>query len=186
MRRGALLLLLLAGCRQRPDGEAPRAPETAAGVEMIDYAPPAGTFSCPAPAAWKGEETSDYGPDEVAFIAPAGARGASVSISISRFPNKADKYVDPEAYAKSWSEVDGKPVAMTKTDLGGRSVIRYFRERPARALHSRKVLYQVRDDAALIPAPGGFFEIRHSAPLEDYRRTLPVFEAVVRGFRPKS
>ncbi len=40
-------------------------------------------------------------------------------------------------------------------------------------------------------APGnawknGFFSISHTAPADAYQRTLPIFEAVVKSFQPKS
>ncbi len=37
----------------------------------------------------------------------------------------------------------------------------------------------LRYDYALIPVKGGFFAIEHRAPLNAYKVTLPVFEAVV-------
>ena len=108
------------------------------------------------------------------------------SISISKYPNKSDKYVDAEVYAKSFKEISGKPTVYEKKVVEGKTVIRFTRERTARAMHSKKAAHQVREDVALIVVPGGFFEISHSAPIDTYQNSLPVFEEVVRSFKPKS
>ena len=188
------LVILLSACGKKTDapGEGP-VKTTAAAVEFIDYIPPAGTYSCRAPAHWRGEKTTAYGPDEVTFLSSVPSKGLSmdkrpsvVSISISKYPNKSDKYVDAEVYAKSLSMLDGKPTVYEKKTVAGRTIVRYNRQRPAHALHSNKTLYQIREDVALIVVPGGFFEISHSAPIDAYQSTLPVFEEVVRSFKPKS
>ncbi len=191
LRTALPLLILLSACGKKTETAVEAPAQTApASVEFIDYTPPAATFSCRAPARWKGEETTDYGPDEVSFLGTAGSgismESRSVSISISKYPNKSDKYVDAEIYAKSGKEISGKPVVYEKKIIEGKTVVRFSRERPAHALHSNKTLYQIREDVALIVVPGGFFEISHSAPVDAYLNTLPVFEEVVRSFKPKS
>ena len=65
-------------------------------------------------------------------------------------------------------------------------MIRFTRERAARDMHNKKAPRPIREDVALVVVPGGFFEITHSGPVETYRNTLPVFEEVVRSFKPKS
>ena len=42
-----------------------------------------------------------------------------------------------------------------------------------------------REDTVIIPHQDGFFTISHTAPADTYRKTLPVFEAVVESFQPK-
>jgi|CXWL01.1.fsa_nt_gi hypothetical protein len=184
-------LILLSACGRKTEtaAETPVKATPVAGLEFIDYVPPAGTYTCRAPAHWKGEETTDYGPDEVSFIGEV-TKGLAmesklVSISISKYPNKSDKYVDAEAYAKSESVVSGKPVVYEKKIIEGKTVIRFSHERTARAMHSKKAPRHVREDVALIVVPGGFFEITHTGPVETYGNTLPVFEEVVRSFKPK-
>lgn len=188
LRTMTLLFVCLAACAKKDSQGDPAAiVETVAEVDMIDYDPPAGTFACRAPARWKGEETSRFGPDETTFIGPlSGPRPVSVFINISRYPNSSDKYVDAETYAQSWKFVDYRPTQYTKKKIGGRNVIFFSREYPFKKPHSTKTEYMVRKDIALIPVKGGFFAIDHSAPSDSYERTLPVFEAIVRSFQPKS
>lgn len=187
------LILLVSACGKQAEttsgGPAKDAPPA---VEYTDYAPPAKTYSCRAPARWKAEETSDYGPDEVSFITSRSkglsmtSRPSSISISISKFPNKSDRYIDAEAYAKARAAVDGHAPAYEITRVSGRTVVRFSRERAASKMHSKKPLYPIHEDVALIVVPSGFFEISHSAPADSYRDTLAVFEEVVRTFQPKS
>lgn len=186
--RALVLVLLLSAACGKKTGTEDAAPvrETAAGVDMIDYDPPKGTYACRAPARWKGDEDARYD-DDVTFIGPlTGPQPVSVSISISRYPNSSDQYADAEEYAKSWELVDGKPTRYTQKEISGRSIIFFSREYPYKKPRSRKMEYMIRKDVALIPVKGGFFEIAHSAPSASCERTLPVFKAVVRSFQPKS
>lgn len=190
MRRMALaVLLVLPGCKQRATEELVPIKEIVSGVEMIDYDSPKGTYVCRAPANWKGDELPErYGTDTVSFIGPlTGPRPISVFINVMKYPLKHETVSDPEAYAESFWELtpDHKPPKREVLDISGRKVIRFSWERPYRKLHSNKVEYIERQDIALIPVKGGFFRIDHTAPKDAYQKTLPVFEAVVRSFKPK-
>lgn len=166
-----MLACLAAACKQ--GGQAPPA-EPVAGAEMIAYESPRGTFSCMAPADWKVQE--GVVDDGVIFFGPPGA-----SISVLRHGS------DAAAYARSYWEVaeDRRPPVVEKKALGGLDALVFHTERPFRKPHSSKIEYMTRKDHALIPAKGGFFEVVHTAPVDSYQRTLPIFEALVSGFKPK-
>lgn len=160
--------------------------ETVAGVALIDYAPPKGAFTCLAPAAWKGQEETDV-TDTITFLGPWSPKGVAY-IHILQYPHgKNDQWKDAEKYANSFWEIDpnNKQPALEKLKVGDNVVIRFHQERPFYKLHSHKVDHIERHDYALIPVKGGFFEIWHVAPVDSYQETLPIFEAVVRSFKPK-
>lgn len=184
----AVIIPALASCNQN-SVQSTNTPivEVVSGVELINYDSPKGTYSCRAPADWKGDELPErYGTDTVSFIGPLnGPRPVSVFINVMKYPMKNEPVTDPEAYAKSFELVDFKDTKYEKRDIEGRQVIFFNRERPFRKLHSTKVEYMERQDIALIPVKGGFFRIDHTAPKDAYQQTLPVFEAVVRSFKPK-
>lgn len=160
--------------------------ETVAGVALIDYDPPKGAFTCLAPAAWKGREETEV-TDTITFLGPWSPKGG-VYIHILQYPHGGnDRWKDAEKYANSFREIDpdNKQPALEKLKIGDNTVIRFHQERPFYKPHSRKVDHIERHDYALIPVKGGFFEIWHVAPADSYRDTLPVFESVVRSFKPK-
>lgn len=191
MKRSALLFaacLALAACRKSEPAAADLTPtkETVAGVELIDYDPPKGAFTCRAPGAWKAREDSN-GTDSIVFIGPGSPEGGAY-IHILQYPHgKNDQWSDADKYAASFWEIDPKmkQPALEKLKIGDNTVIRFSQERPFRKPHSGAIEHMVRHDYALIPVKGGFFEISHSAPVDSYQATLPVFEAVVRSFKPK-
>lgn len=186
MKRAALAVLLLAAaCGRRAPEELAPVRETVAGVDLVDYDPPKGTYACRAPARWAAEEDARYDDDGVSFVAPAPAGGVPAVITISRYPNKTDKAADAAAYAKSFWELDGKEPAVERRDLGGRTALVFTREAPLKTLHTNKLAAVRRVDIALVPVPGGFFRLEHAAPRETAAATLPVFEAVLRSFAPK-
>ncbi len=78
-----------------------------------------------------------------------------------------------------------KKPAIEMRRIGDKDVLFFHEERPFYKPHSNKAEYALRLDYALIPAPGGFFSIEHRAPANAYEATRPVFEAVVKSFRPK-
>lgn len=182
------ILLLLTGCKQTaPETDTVPVKEVVSGIGMVDYDAPKGSYACRAPGEWKADELNEsYGIDSVMFFGPLnGARPISVFIGIMKYPSPNERVNNAEAYAKSFELVDFKDTVYEKRDIGGRQVIFFNRERPFRKLHSTKVEYIERQDIALIPVKGGFFRIDHTAPKDAYQKTLPVFEAVVRSFKPK-
>lgn len=161
--------------------------ETVAGVNLIDYDSPKGAFTCRAPADWKGRERVDGWTDTVTFVGPWSEKGMA-HISVLQYPHaKNDQWTDADKYAASFWQItqDGKQPLVEKKRIGGNTAILLHLERPHRKVHSKKIEYMMREDYALIPVKGGFFSIKHSAPVHMYRETLPVFEAVVRSFKPK-
>lgn len=189
MKRLLLAVLLSTGaaCKQKAP-EPARVPvkATVAGVELIDYTQPAGAFETLGPASWQVRETDDLGP-AVMFLGPGTAKyPRSVHIGISRYPNPVDKSSDPKSYYDYSALIPSHKLAAAyaKRSFNGRMLDTYAFEMPFRRLHERKVLYQKRVDTAIIPFPGGFYAIDHSAPAEIHKETLPVFAAIVASFKP--
>jgi hypothetical protein len=179
----------LASCKKSEPAAVNLTPakETAAGVNLIDYDSPKGAFTCRAPADWKGREVVDGLTDTITFVGPWSAKGMA-NISILQYPHaKNDQWKDADKYAQSFWVLssDGKQPPLEKKTIGDKTVTLLHFERPFRRVHSKKIEYMLREDVALIPVKGGFFEISHSAPVHMYQETLPIFEAVVRSFKPK-
>lgn len=192
MRISSLLLIAvaaLAACQRAPQAPADAAPvqEVVAGVPMIDFTSPEARFSCRAPRDWGMREKLVEKKNGATFVGEAAPRGSAlVHISIRRYPESEPGRVDARAYAESFWEIDParKQPDIATERVGGATVLRFHQERPYYKGHSRKPEYMNRYDYALIPVPGGFFEIEHRARAEEYKATLPVFEAVVRSFKP--
>lgn len=185
MRRLAVALAaaLAAGCRKGPPPrEAPSVPARAvvAGVPLVDYEAPTGEFACRAPADWRALEDESMGP-RVMFFGP----GGSVAISILRYPD-GGRIKTPEEYAGSLKLSGRDPGPLETRAAGGRTEYRLHYESARRPPRGRKAPRAKREDVALVPVRGGFFAITHSAPVETYAATMPVFEAVVASFRPKT
>ena len=183
------MLVLTVSCKQKeaaPQHDEPGVKSTVNGMDMIEYQEPSGAFRVDAPATWKIREKNDLGP-EVMFIGPGTSkRPYSVDIAISRYPNPVNKSGDPKRYYDAFTLIETMKIAMPfgKRELAGRAVESYAFENPFRKLHSQNIEYYRRDDVAIVRVPGGFFRIEHSAPAEDYKATLPIFEAVVASFKP--
>ncbi len=180
----AALLALAAACRRPGTPSPPKADGSAAGVTMIDYRPADGAYGCRAPARWRTDEESAWGP-AVTFLDPDGPRPYSHSISILRYPGKADSFTSAAQYLKEAGPEGADAGPVVKTTEDGLTLYRYHETKPFRSLNGRTVLYQLRDDVVLLPVKGGFYRLTHSAPDGEYLTTLPVFEALVKSFRPK-
>ena len=192
MNRPSLLLLAalaLTACQRGAEQPAETAPtkEVAGGVALIDYDSPLGAFTCRAPAEWGIREEKRGGAENVSFVGPSDPRTGSAFIHILQYPSQADPKTDAAKYAESFWEIDPKMKQpdLERVRIGDRTVIRFHQERPFYKLHSKTIDHMERHDYAFIPVKGGFFEIWHAAPADSYEKTLPVFEAVVRGFKPK-
>lgn len=155
--------------------------EVVAGVPMIDFEATETKFSARVPADW-GVEQKHLDPK----------KGVSLSgpkrtyILIYKYP-EMDSYSDARKYAETFWQLDpnGKQPDITTEKIGDNTVIRFHQERASLKPHSKTLDKPVRRDYALIPIKGGFFQIMHEAPADGYEPTLPVFEAVVRSFKPK-
>jgi len=192
MKRPIFLLfaasLAFSACKKSDPAAVDSTPtvETAGGFDLIDYDPPKGAFTCRAPRDWKITE-EDRGTDTITFIGTP-VRTTMPFISILQYPHaKNDPWTDADKYAASFWEItpDGKQPIVEKKKIGDNTVIFLHYERPFRKVHSTKIEYMKREDYALIPVKGGFFSISHSAPVDTYQESLPIFEAVVRSFKPK-
>lgn len=194
MKRPLALLFIagfaLAACKKSSPENLTPTKEIAAGFEMIDYDSPKGSFVARAPADWGAREEARDG-DNVSFVSrplPA-CNGRLAFIHFVRYPESAsDKTTDAQKYAETFWEVDpnSKQPAIEHRKMGDNDVILLHQEQPFRKIHSKKIEYMTRQDHAFIQVKGGFFQIWHSAPADCYQATLPVFEAVVRSFKPKS
>lgn len=190
--RHVLFLGLLAGlaCKQQAAIEDPLAvKEVVAGYQLIDYQSASGTFQCRIPQDWGASERGEsYGVDVVRFYGPRVAdKTAPVSIGVMRFPIGNEGNKGAAAYAESFWEFtkDRNPPPQTILEAHGKKIIMFSIEMPFRLLHAKKPEYMERWDIALVPVKDGFFRIEHKAPKDSYEKTLPVFEALVRSFKPK-
>lgn len=185
----AALLLLAASCKKKDtttQNEDLPVKSVVNGMDMLEYREPSGAFQSDAPATWKLREENALGPS-VTFIGPGTpSRPYSANIHISRYPNSVDKSGDPKRYYDGYTLIETLKLALpyTKRVLGGREVESYAFERPFRKMHSQKVEYYRRNDYAIVRTTDGFFLITHSAPVEDYKATYSIFEAVVASFKP--
>ncbi len=186
----ALTVALSACSRGTPETADPTpTKEVIAGVEMIDFDSEQGAFSCRAPRLWGIRAEKIKKSDAVVFIGPRDPETAGGSyITILKYPDSAPQYADAEKYAETFWTIDPKmkQPALERRKIGDKIVIFFHQERPFYKLHSHTVEYRLRHDYALIPIKGGFFEIEHRAPATAYEKTLPIFEAVVKSFQPKS
>jgi hypothetical protein len=184
-----LTVLLAAACRKAaaPPKEESAVPTRAvvAGVTLVDYDAATGEFSCLAPGEWRTLEDKSIGP-RVMFFGPGDARRPnSVAISILRYPG-GGRIRTPEELWDSLKLSGQNPSPLATRAVNGRTAYALHYELAQRPLHGYKALYAKREDVVMIPVKDGFFAISHSAPAETYEQSLPVFEAVVASFQPKS
>jgi len=192
MKRAAVLLaaLLASACRKAAPPASPDSAEVptravVAGVELIDYDSATGEFSCRAPGHWKALEDDKLGP-RVMFFGPGNEKfPRSVSISVMRFPD-GDAVKTPQDFYDALKISGQNPSPLEKRSANGRTEYVLHYDEAQRPLHGYKVLYMKREDVVMIPFKDGFFALQHSAPVETYMDTLPVFDAVVASFQPKA
>lgn len=184
----AVLLVLAAACRKKeaePDGLLPTK-AVVSGERLVDFDEQHGAFACRAPAAWKAVEDDYSGGPLVMFFGPVnGAGRAKVSISVARYPDRVDGIKTPKDFVDSLKLTEQNPSALETRVVGGRTVYALHNDDPQIDPRSRKTLWMNRQDTVLIPHGDGFFAVSHVAPADAYRRTLPIFEAVVASFQPK-
>jgi hypothetical protein len=122
----------------------------------------------------------------VMFFGPGDAKyPRSVQISVLRYPDDG-RIKTPQDFWASLKIAGRGPSPLETRTLNGRTVYAVHYDVDQRPLHGYKVLYTKREDVVLIPGKTGFFAVTHAAPTETYLRTLPVFDAVVASFQPKS
>lgn len=175
----------LSACKRSPQDGAVAVPtkEVVAGVAMIDFEATEAKFSCRVPAEWGVLPGKYFDPSKgLALSGPE-----STHITISKYPDLDPRHKDARRYAETfWMlDPDGKQPEITREKIGELTVLRFHHERMPYPKRTRNSDRPDRLDFALIPVKGGFYEIKHSAPVETYQKTLPVFEAVVRSFKPR-
>jgi len=179
------VLVIFAACKRATEEGPVVVPtqEVVAGVEMIDFTSDEAKFTCRLPGEWGVREEKHL----------ARSKGISLSgpeathIVIFKYPEINDQYKDARVYADSLALItpDGKPPVVTEEKMGDHNVLRFHYERMPFPKRTRNSDRPNRIDFALIPVKDGFYEIKHTASVDTYLKTLPVFEAVVRSFKPK-
>lgn len=188
-----IVLLTVSACKRVESGGSNAVPvqEVVAGVPLIDFNATEAGFSCRAPSDWGVPEKNFKMPGGTLFIGPTDpVKKTSARIAIHKFPESEPTYNDAQKYAETFWMLDqqnkGQP-PIEKKQVGDQTVLTFHQERKFYKVHgSPNIDYWVRYDYALFPVKGGFFEIVHQAPTDSYDKTLPVFEAVVKSFKPKS
>lgn len=179
------VLVLFSACKRAPEEGPVVVPtvEVVSGVEMIDFTSDEAKFSCRVPGEWGVMPGKHLDP----------AQGLSLSgpfathINVFKYPEINPPYKDARVYAESIALItpDGKKPEITEEKIGERTVLRFHYERMPYPKRTRNSDRPDRLDFALIPVKDGFYEIKHTAPVDTYLKTLPVFEAVVRSFKPR-
>ncbi len=120
------------------------------------------------------------------FFGPGSAKyPRSVAISVLRYPD-GGQIKTPKELWDSLKLSGQEPSPLETREIGGRTAYALHYAVAQRPMHGYKVMYMKREDVVMIPIKDGFFAISHSAPVETYEATLPVFEAVVASFLPKT
>lgn len=176
-------LVALSACKRAPQEGPVVVPtqEVVAGVEMIDFTSDEAKFTARVPGEWGVREAKYFDPAKGLSLWD----GKTTHISISKYPDMDKQYTDARAYAETfWMLSDKGQPEITPQKVGDSTILRFHYERmpyPKRTRNDRPE----RIDIALVPVKGGFYQIQHSASVDTYQKTLPVFEAVVRSFQPK-
>lgn len=179
------VLVAFAACKRAPEEGPVVVPtqEVVAGVEMVDFTSDEAKFTARLPGEWGVREAKYFDPAKGMSMWD----GKTTHITISKYPEMNPTYKDARAYADSTALVtpNHKQPEVTEEKMGDHMVLRFHYERMPYPKRTRNSDRPNRLDFALIPVKGGFFEIEHSASIDTYQKTLPVFEAVVRSFKPK-
>lgn len=172
-------------CKRTSQEEAIIVPtrEVVAGTAMIDFVSEEAKFSCRVPGEW--------GVREEKYLERS--KGLSLSgpeathISIYKYPELDAQYKNARAYAETFGMISdkGQP-EITEEKIGDTTVLRLHYERMPYPKRTRNSDRPNRLDFVLIPVKDGFYEIKHTASVDTYKKTLPIFEAVVRSFKPKT
>lgn len=179
------VLGVLTACNRPPQEASDTVPvkEIVAGVEMIDFVAPEAKFSARLPADWGVSSEKQLSREKGVVLSAGGVKG--LHITIYKYP-ELDPYTDARKYAETmWQlSLDGKQPTITEEKFGDTTVLRFHYERMPYPKRTRNDDKPDRYDFALFPVKGGFYQIRHQAPAASYEKTFPIFEAVVRSFKP--
>jgi len=179
------VLGVFSACKRPPQEASDSVPvkEVVAGVPMIDFQAPEAKFSARLPADWGARSEKQLSREKGVVLSPEGVKG--LRITIFKYP-EMDPYTDARKYAETmWQlSLDNKQPQITEENIDGTTVLRFHYERMPYPKRTRNDDRPDRLDFALFPVKGGFYQIQHQAPLDSYEKTLPVFEAVVRSFKP--
>lgn len=179
------VLVALSACKRAPQEGPVVVPtqEVVAGVEMIDFTSEEAKFTARVPGEWGVREAKYFERSKGLSMWD----GKTTHISISKYPDLDPQYTDARAYAESFALItpNGKQPEITEEKIGDLTVLRLHYERMPFPKRTRNSDRPNRLDFALIPVKGGFYEIKHTASIDTYQKTLPVFDAVVRSFKPK-
>ncbi len=180
-----IVLIALSACKREQERGPVVVPtkEVVAGVAMIDFTSAEAKFTARVPGEWGALPGKHLDPTKgLSLSGPA-----ATHITIFKYPEINARYKDARSYAESFSLItpDGKQPAITEEKIGEHFVLRLHYERMPYPKRTRNSDRPNRLDFALIPVQGGFYEIGHSASIDTYEKTLPVFETVVRSFKPK-
>jgi hypothetical protein len=185
MKLALAVLIALSACKRAPQEGPVAVPtqEVVAGVAMIDFTSDEAKFTARVPGEWGVMPGKYFEPSKGLSMWD----GKTTHISISKYPDLDPQYTDARKYAESFPLItpDGKQPEITEETIGDRVVLRFHYERMPYPKRTRNSDRPNRLDFALIPVKGGFYEIEHSASVDTYKKTLPVFEAVVKSFKPK-
>lgn len=180
------ILVAIAACKRAPEEGPVAVPtqEVVAGVEMIDFTSDEAKFTCRVPGEWGVIPGKHLDPSM--GLSLSGPHAAH--IVIFKYPEINPHYKDARTYAESIGLItpDNKQPEITEEKMGDHVVLRFHYERMPFPKRTRNSDRPNRLDFALIPVKGGFYEIKHTASVDTYQATLPVFEAVVRSFKPKT
>ncbi len=177
------VIAVFSACKRSAPDTADSVPikEVVAGVPMIDFEATETKFSARVPADWGVRQEKYLDPKKGVVL----SGGKGTSIFIFKYPE-----MDPQTDARKYAETafmlssKGQP-EITEERAGERTVLRYHYERMPYPKRTRDADRPNRIDVVLIPVKGGFYELQHIASVDSYQKTLPVFEAVVRSFKPK-
>lgn len=187
MKRALALAVVVAlsACKRAPEEGPAVVPtrEVVAGVEMIDFTSDEAKFTARVPGEWAVREEKHL--QRALGLSLSGPAGTN--IVIFKYPEVNPAYKDARSYAESMPLItpDGKQPEITEEKIGDLAILRFHYERMPFPRRTRDDDRPNRLDFALVPTKDGFYEIKHTASVDTYRKTLPVFEAVVRSFKPK-
>lgn len=177
------VLVAFAACKRAPEEGPVAVPtkEVVAGVAMIDFTSDEAKFTARLPGEWGAMPEKYFEPSRGISMWD----GKATHITISKYPETDKQYTDARKYAETFWMLTGKDQPeITQEKIGDNAVLRLHYERMPFPKRTRNDPPN-RLDYALFPVKGGFYEVRHTAPVDTYQKTLPVFEAVVRSFKPK-
>lgn len=171
---------------------APAAPPAAAALE---YVCDGGHFTAMIPSGWQkeddvlvGRREKQYGVD---LYAPDRGQDPASTISLIYFGPDHARFKTPEKYIKMQLEtrdrVPGETAGKVKDTVVSHRYSRTLDKRsydlvPPYSVEQRKV--EMFERLVVMPAKGGFYVLSFKAPKNKAARLLPVFEKILKTFKP--